>query len=146
MTETLKVRTYNKARWGEGEWTSEPDRVDFTHKGFSCFVLRNDIGVWCGYVGVPKGHPAYEKKYTSLDVDVHGGLTYSDKCAGSICHIPVPGMPDDVWWLGFDCGHSDDVAPGFSQYGLILSFPGSTYKNLAYVTEETRALANQLAS
>jgi hypothetical protein len=49
---------------------------------------------------------------------VHGGLTFADSCSdevredgGGICHIPYPGRPADVWWLGFDCAHCDDLSP-----------------------------------
>jgi len=109
--ETLLPK-YNKSTWSKGEWDSEPDRKDFIESGFSCFILRNQMGNWCGYVGVPSNHPAFGKHYDDVNVDVHGGLTYSAKCSGHICHIPEKGMPDDVWWLGFDTAHCGD----FSQF------------------------------
>jgi hypothetical protein len=143
MSEKLTPHVYNKAGWGVGEWFNEPDRVDFIHKGFSCFVQRNNLGAWCGYVGVPKSHTAYGTHYNRLNLTVHGGLTYAAKCTGPICHIPQPGMPDDVWWLGFDCAHGQDIVPGMAPH---LSFPGSTYKNLAYVKKQTMRLAEQLAA
>jgi hypothetical protein len=30
---------YDKSNWGRGEWNNEPDRQDFIHAGFSCFIL-----------------------------------------------------------------------------------------------------------
>ena len=48
---------------------------------------------------------------------MHGGLTYVDHCqegedeAVTICHIPAPGEPDNVWWAGFDCAHAGDLSP-----------------------------------
>jgi hypothetical protein len=139
MENTTVVR--DRSDWLKGEWDNEPDRVDFIHAGFSCFIMRNTLGNWCGYVGVPKEHPHYEKSYNDVDVDVHGGLTYADKCMGHICHIPAPGMPDDVWWLGFDTAHSGDSGP--SKMMNRFDF-GGTYKNMAYVTNETKKLAEQL--
>jgi hypothetical protein len=138
------IREVDRSKWKRGEWDSEPDRVDFVHAGYACFLLRGPVGSWCGYVGVPNTHPAYGVEYNNYDhpvsnLDVHGGLTYSDKCGGAICHVPEPGMPDDVWWFGFDTAHHMDITPmefGFMGHG--------TYKNVEYVTNEVQHLADQL--
>jgi len=125
----------------------EPDRVDFIHAGFSCFIQRGPVGAWCGYVGVPASHPAYGKDYNDVDVAVHGGLTYCGACDGSICHTPAEGMPDDVWWLGFDTNHWQDVSP--VDMGKLLDMIGykqdGVYRNVNYATKETMELAEQLA-
>lgn len=136
MTNTLP--TYDKSNWSRGEWDNEPDRVDFIHSGFSCFILRNTLGSWCGYVGVPETHSCFGKDYDNVDVDIHGGLTYSAKCYGHICHTPKAGMPDKVWWLGFDTAHAWDISPG-----LNINSDG-TYKNMNYAITETKKLADQL--
>ncbi len=127
-----------------GPWHQEPDHVDFESDGFACILHRN--GSWCGYVAVPPGHPWHGKGYDEVRVandewpDVHGGLTYSEKCHGAVCHVAKPGESDDVWWLGFDCNHSGDVslsditAPGL-RYG--------TYRDVEYVRAETMKLAAQ---
>ena len=143
MSEVINPE-YDKSQWARGEWDNEPDRVDFLHAGFSCFILRNHMGNWCGYVGVPSTHPAYCKEYNEVDVNVHGGLTYANKCQHVICHIPEPGMPDDVWWLGFDTGHSHDLTPGFPRGFIDGMFEGTTYKNMDYTINETKQLAEQL--
>ncbi len=70
--------------------------------------------------------------------DVHGGLTYSDKCRGEICHMPAPGEADDVWWLGFDCGHAGDYIPRHRGIG------GDVYRDVAYVKAEVERLAVQI--
>src|SRR6266705_4271161 len=106
------MSTMDKASWGAGPWTDEPDRVDWMHAGLPCLALRNRDGVWCGYAAVPPGHPWHGRSYHNLNVEVHGGLTYSGACRGEICHAPAPGEPDDVWWVGFDTGHCCDYAPG----------------------------------
>jgi hypothetical protein len=68
-------------------------------------------------------------------IEVHGGLTYSEKCSDDkefgICHTPSDNWlcvescdhaagiyqceseDDDVWWFGFDCHHWRDYAPAF---------------------------------
>jgi len=144
----MEQRIVDRSMWGRGEWDNEPDRVDFIHAGFSCFMLRGPMGAWCGYVGVPNTHPAYEKDYSALEcdhhIDVHGGITYANKCQGAICHVPQPGMPDDVWWLGFDTAHYRDKTP-FNYRSIGLSNEGSgIYRNVEYVTAEIKKLAEQL--
>lgn len=53
-----------KARWGDGPWQREPDRVDFVHAGLHCVILRNlhVTGSLNGYVGVPPSHPWWGKE------------------------------------------------------------------------------------
>jgi len=139
MTENIEHKIDRK-NWNAGPWDNEPqDRTDFIHAGFSCFTLRNNLGAWCGYVGVPRDHKYYGVRYNDIDVDVHGGLTYSSLCSGAICHVPEPGMPDDVWWFGFDTAHLMDRLPHREAY-----FNSGTYRTLEYTQEETRKLADQL--
>lgn len=158
------VHVVDRSGWPAGEWDNEPDKVQWNHAGFACLAVRNRMGAWCGYVGVPNGHPDYEKHYDNVDVHVHGGLTYSNKCQpeGPICHIPEPGFPDDVWWLGFDLLHGGDDSPGMmkirtdldperkiekkfeDEFGPLNRWR-DVYRNLKYVTKETNHLAKQLA-
>ena len=108
-----------KAKWGPGPWRDEPDKEQFADgaTGLPCLVKRNRPGSLCGYVGVSEGHPWFGKDYSEVEADAHGGLTFADFCqegdeAHTICHIPGPGEPDRVWWLGFDCAHYMDLSPG----------------------------------
>jgi len=104
-------------------------------------------GNWCGYVAVPPGHPAHGKGYDDVDVRVHGGLTYTGLCSGHICHVPEPGEPDDVYWLGFDCHHCNDLAPAFHMRGKEIGChgdPTDEYRDLEYVEAECASLAAQL--
>ena len=146
-----------------GPWDAEPDHVDFDSDGIPCILHRGPLGAWCGYIAVPPGHPWHGKPYGEVRVvptedrdewpDVHGGLTYSESCAGAICHVPKPGESDDVWWLGFDCNHSGDLSlfdyahrsdlTDF-KFGGGLSWT-SLYRDLAYVRRETERLAEQAA-
>ncbi len=73
------------------------------------FIRRNafhgttlkSVGWWNGYVSIPKEHPCYEKDYGDIhnmyDIDVHGGLTYSNK-------------EGNRWVIGFDTGHIGDTS------------------------------------
>lgn len=95
-----------KAMYAGAAFGPSSGREEFrSPDGFACLIRRTNIGIWCGYVAVPPGHPWHGKHYDAVDADVHGGLTYAEPCSGEICHVPQPGESDDVWWLGFDCGH-----------------------------------------
>jgi hypothetical protein len=158
MSEKIETPVIDKSTWGPGPWQDEPDRVDFVAHGFACFVKRHPRhGHYCGYVGVPREHPAYGKSYQDIDVEVHGGMSYSHTCEGDICHVPAPGMPADVWWLGFACASVSDKSPGMdARLAQITGQPGDTddlpeglrevYRELPYVRAETEALAGQLAA
>jgi hypothetical protein len=156
----------DRTGWPSGPWDAEPDRVEWpTAVGYTGLIVRNDLGNLCGYVAVVPGHPAYERTWMSADcyelgddgkldyqrqkanpvsdLSVHGGITYADHCAGRICHLPAPGEPDNVWWLGFDCAHSGDLVPNMHRH-----FPHDWghYRDVAYVRTEVESLAAQLKS
>jgi len=79
-------------------------------------------------------------------LNVHGGLTYSGKCSGHICHVPEPGESDDVWWFGFDCAHYKDITPqSYYLMGRRWPIADYEYRTLSYVRQETEQLAEQLA-
>lgn len=153
---TPETIEHDKSSWGPGLWQNEPDRVDFEAHGLACMLIRNSMGNWCGYAAVERTHPLYEKHYNEVfgAIEVHGGLTYSDKCAGHICHVPAPSKPDDVWWFGFDCGHAFDYKPGLAaqlraagvKIGSGGRLPGEDYRDVAYARAETDKLAQQLAA
>jgi hypothetical protein len=81
------------------------------------------------------------------DVDVHGGLTYADRCQGTICHVPESGRSHDVWWFGFDCAHAFDLAPMLTKYRTPHDNAAfrEVYRDLRYVKAEVTSLAKQLA-
>lgn len=144
----------------EGDWNSEPDKIQWVDEatGLDCLMHRAPGGHWCGYVGVSEGHPAFGKDYEGVEVEAHGGLTYSDFCQDTgdesygICHIPEPGRPHRVWWLGFDCAHSGDLSPAYDRLPgmaeIRARYPRNpdTYRNREYVENEVTKLAQQLAS
>ncbi len=159
--EAKEWKTLDRSEWAaDPQWDDEPDKVQWPDEstGLPCLAVRNaHSGYWCGYVGVAEGHPSYGVNYDDVYVGVHGGLTFSDKCRPGntedrgICHIPGPGEPDHVWWLGFDCGHCMDYSPNDlkraeERGGMWRIDTGSSYRTLAYVKEQCRQLAEQLAN
>lgn len=149
----------DKSTWGPGPWLDEPDKAQWIDEttGLDCLAVRNvAMGFWCGYTGVSEDHPAFRKPYDDVDEyiteGVHGGLTFADKCdehaeeGHGICHIPEPGRSANIWWLGFDCGHAGDLAPGMREYRRLHIYPDyEVYRTLEYVQSECAKLAQQLA-
>lgn len=139
----------NGKTYVDGPWTDEPDHSEFRHLGLPCMVHRGPSGAWCGYVAVPLGHPWHSVHEMKIDADVHGGLTYGNKCQGSICHIPKEGESDDVYWLGFDCAHCDDITPSDTtraerdpEYPSMRGY-GARYRSMEFAKSETIRLAAQ---
>jgi hypothetical protein len=138
-----------------GPWANEPDKVQWPDPktGLACMIRRGPLGAWCGYVGVDETHPLFGVGYMDVeerfDIDVHGGLTYSNACDGDedrgICHVPGPGEPESLWWLGFDCGHAFDLVPRMTGKGLSPFSDHDVYRDVDYVTAETMRLAAQIA-
>ncbi len=152
MSSETAEHKVDRSGWPAGPWDDEPDRVEWRAHGFPCLIVRNRSGALCGYVGLPPGHRFHGADYSTPDVSVHGGLTYANACQGRICHVAQPGEPDAVWWLGFDCNHSGDQAPGtlalYAARGWSTSSSslGESYKPLGYVRSEVEMLAEQLAA
>ena len=151
----------DKATWGPGPWQTEPDRVEFKHAGLPCLLRRGPLGAWCGYVAVPPGHPCHGRATNDLDLSVHGGVTYASLCSEEVCHVPEPGEPDDVWWVGFDLSHARDYVPAMAVHATIDEHLAAllpdlarqlaelhdrrAYRDLAYARGQVEQLAEQLA-
>lgn len=142
----------------------KPFRIlrEWESQGLKCAVTQghHEWGNLCAYVRVPSSHPAYKKQYDDLDIQVHGGLTFSEiePCA----HEDGQG-----WWFGIDFAHCYDlmVDPAYDRTRLsdsekqvfdIYNFRGSgrtsfTGEPLHYWTQpevekEAEDLACQLAA
>lgn len=73
-----------------------------------------------GYVGLPLGHKYYGMDYDSVDVSVHGGLTWGQE-------QEIKG--EKYWVLGFDTHHFGDNKHNWPIYKVV---------------EETKRLKDQL--
>lgn len=142
QTTTRKEEDIDKSSWGEGVWQNEPDYVSWiTECGYQAYILRQSgMGHLCGYVFLEKGHLCHDLGYQAVNVEVHGGLTYSGR-SEEWNYTNITPSPAGMWILGFDCGHSWDYKPGVGPaYG---GNPGD-YKQVWYVRTEVERLANQL--
>jgi hypothetical protein len=68
-----------------------------------------------GYVDLPKTHPMYGVQYDDINVDVHGGLTYSEEVNG-------------MWRVGFDTAHAGDNYNNWNKQKV--------YKETKYLAEQ----------
>jgi len=116
---------------GNGEWTGEPDLLEFEAYGFKCQAKRHDsMGHLCGYITVDGTHPWHALTYNDLnDVDVHGGLTYSDD-------------KPNYTTFGFDCAHAGDLVPKMCELKGG-HYSDETYKGMGFVVGELISLARQ---
>jgi len=109
--------------------STEPNHDYFTSSGFLCEIKRHpSLGHLCGYIYIPRGHPWYLVEDGNIDVDVHGGLTYSsmDKTI-------------DFWCIGFDCSHYGDLTPSMMRLGM----NDGEYRDWEYTKQEVERLAGQ---
>ena len=60
------------------------------------------------YVNIPSNHPYFEKSTNDIDIDCHGGLTYS---------ADNPIIQSKIgWWIGWDYAHSGDYLGYFELF------------------------------
>lgn len=88
--------------------------------GFEYFILN--LG-WhpTAYVRIPESHPLFGKFMDEVDLDVHGGVTYSDN------HLYISESEKiDGWFLGWDYAHYEDYC-GFQEI-----------KEIKYIFENSR--------
>lgn len=133
------------------EWRKEEDFKTFTHAGLACIIVRTQDGALAGFVGIDKNHFLFEANRGDListdrhaDVfvfalfEAHKGITFS----GRITDISQNLAADELWYFGFTCDMTDDLIPGLVGTGL--QDDAQEYRNMDYVTEEVKGLAEQL--
>ena len=80
VMQTIEYRVIDKSTYGSGEWSDEPDKIQWQDEvtGFPCLIVRNrSEGFLCGDVGVPDSHPLFGREYNDdwriEELQVHGG-------------------------------------------------------------------------
>ena len=145
-------------------WLNEPDykRWRDGETQLMCLILRaGSTGSLCGYVRLPgslakkmdasgrqKSLPEFGCRRPAYDspvfwgISVHGGLTYS----GGIRTLKR-GRERGVW-IGFDCAHFGDLTPALDEHfalgGRQITREVRIYRDINYVTEQVRYLAQQI--
>ena len=138
--------------WGYGEWVEEPDEVIFEYEGWKCRIRRPGGGYLCGYICIPENNKYYLKDFDEIDIEVHGGITYSEK-------------KEEGNWIGFDCAHINDYTPHtkrmyqtipemtkiredsekrMEKLGITSTIPKPTYKNIAFCIQQCQSMVDQL--
>ena len=70
--------------------------------GFFYYILN--LGTHpTAYIRIPEKHSCYEKEYDEIDIDVHGGLTFSDYELYTENNTELEG-----WFIGWDYMHYGD--------------------------------------
>ncbi len=113
-----------------GEWSDEPDELCFTDEatGLPIALRRNQLGAWCGYVGINSHHPWHGKDESEV-VDAPQVLTQR--------RVSM----DDVGVINLFCAgvDSDPAANRFRISLLVHCHGGLTYASEAHWENETRA-------
>jgi len=77
------------------------------YKDYEYLITFNDMGFRCGYVAIKQDHKLYNDHYDNMDLNVHGGVTFSNKSD----HVLDPDLIKTSCadkWVGFDAGHAYD--------------------------------------
>ncbi len=78
------------------------------------------------YVEIPFYHKYYKKDYKEIDIEVHGGLTYSR----DYLYISKNQKIEKSWFIGWDYAHCDDFV------GYSLRFPKELQNGKKWTVEE----------
>lgn len=127
----------------ETEWLDEPNKLEWEHEGYQCTIIRNSkYGYLCGYVELQGDHPWHGRNvYSFYDIDVHGGITFSNDYLPIVTKNPYK-QYCNLWWLGFDASHYDeDIYPWGYKYDSIITT--ATYKNIEFMKAECEKLVRQ---
>lgn len=102
-------------------------------KGFKFAIVSYGTHPCC-YVFLPKEHKYYGKSYDEIDIDCHGGLTYSDN------ELIFNPLVNDDWIIGWDYAHCNDYI-GYYGYD---SFKNSKKWTTKELFEEVKQVIEQL--
>ena len=95
------------------------------YKNFNYLIISYGTHPCC-YIEIPKGHNLYEKDYKDINIDCHGGLTYSD-------FRKFPNNEKAKYYIGWDYAHVGD----FFFTSLLFSNPNiNRYGNKKWTIEE----------
>lgn len=109
---------------------SEGDYYEWTNS-IKCFIRRNNLKSWCGYITIPKSFPiSFEEE--ELNLSCHGGITYHS----------INESGDLV--VGFDCSHFGDLTPAMIEYQIFDIEGKGVYRDKDYVIDEVNNMVDQV--
>lgn len=117
--------TITEGRYEYKEMKYSPERkveilCQGKYKNYQFYILN--LGTHpTAYVEIPRKHKLFEKKYEGIDIDVHGGLTFSED------HLQD--IKNNSWFIGWDYAHFGDF------FGTDLLFNFNTFEK-KWTTEE----------
>lgn len=91
------------------------------------------------YIEIPINHKLYSKHYDNIDIDVHGGLTYS----GNYLWIDDETELKDSWFIGWDYAHYDDYLGYEKMYPIEMQTEGKKWTT-EEIQEEVMDVCKQL--
>ena len=120
----------------KGPWSREPHYKLWGYRGFLLCCRRNPL-TWslCGYLRLP--HSRRNIDDDLFEDQFHGGLTFDE-------------VIDGHRWLGFDCGHWNDLMPHFIEtemWNQFLFRTGKhtrTYRTVEYVKNNLEACVERI--
>lgn len=145
------IEFYSKKNFPPGAWAKEPDFIKWKVYNLDCVMIRDmRLGMWRGFVGVPKNHKGFNKSFADminedwgLSIDVHGGISTTGK-------LPQKhkDLNKNLWWIGFECTQGEDLMPlvKIDKSDPLLSQIANmqSYKDVKFARKETNSLAKQL--
>lgn len=131
------VTTLDEIKIKQMEYSSERKReilFEGKYKNYQFYILN--LGTHpTAYVEIPKRNKLYGKSYHYIDIDVHGGLTYSEDY--------LKGIKENSWFIGWDYGHFGD----YMGYQVKLPVDFSMYDKkwtTEEIFEEVKDVINQI--
>lgn len=111
-----------------------------TYKGYKYAIVSYGTHPCC-YVFIPKGHRFYKQSYEKIDIDCHGGLTFS---SNDLIFNPIENNND--WVIGWDYAHYDDYM-GYYEFDCLKdceSFSHSKKWTTEELLDEVKSVINQI--
>ena len=115
---------------------------DEEYKGYHYYILN--LGTHpTAYVEIPKGNKLFSKNYNEIyeddiDIEVHGGLTYSR----NFLFLDKDTKKDNSWFIGWDYAHYNDYC-GYDE--LYPQFATGGYKwTTEEIIEECKSVIEQI--
>ncbi len=104
--EVIRINIYKGYIYVVKKYSHSKEEIYSTEELFNKGLLNAEW--FCGYVLIPENHTLYEKDYNyvqdNFDIDVHGGLTFSDRMK----FYDFMRCLDNKYFIGFDCNHYKD--------------------------------------